>query len=133
MLKAWGLSFDINKVVADKEYFTEMGGEGGRPQVNPSVLQLPAKAVDTNDVVTSQISRLFLPFAGTFAGSPIEGLKQTVLLRSSVNADLTEKMLAQFGGAGQDFKASGKEYPLAVRLTGASAGRIVLRPTGDKS
>ena len=60
LLKAWGLSFDINKVVADKEYFTEMGGEGGRPQVNPSVLQLPAKAVDTNDVVTSQISRLFL-------------------------------------------------------------------------
>src|SRR2546425_483458 len=118
LLKAWGLSFDISKVVADKEYFTEMGGEGGRPQVNPSVLQLPAKAVDTNDVVTSQISRLFLPFAGTFAGSPVEGLKQTVLLRSSVNADLTEKMLAQFGGAGQDFKASGKDHPLAVRLTG---------------
>jgi ABC-type uncharacterized transport system involved in gliding motility auxiliary subunit len=118
LLKAWGLSFDISKVVADKEYFTEMGGEGGRPQVNPSVLQLPAKAVDTNDVVTSQISRLFLPFTGAFSGSPVEGLKQTVLLRSSANSDLTEKMLAQFGGAGQDFKASGKEYPLAVRLTG---------------
>jgi ABC-type uncharacterized transport system involved in gliding motility auxiliary subunit len=118
LLKAWGLSFDISKVVADKEYFTEMGGEGGRPQVNPSVLQLPAKATDTNDVVTSQISRLFLPFTGTFSGSPAEGLKQTVLLRSSANADLTEKMIAQFGGAGQDFKASGKEYPLAVRLTG---------------
>ncbi len=118
LLKAWGLSFDINKVVADKEYFTEMGGEGGRPQVNPSVLQLPAKATDTNDVVTSQISRLFLPFAGTFSGSPAEGLKETVLLRSSPNADLSEKMLAQFGGAGQDFKPSGKEYPLAVRLTG---------------
>jgi ABC-type uncharacterized transport system involved in gliding motility auxiliary subunit len=118
LLKAWGLTFDINKVVTDKEYFTEMGGEGGRPQVNPSVLQLPAKATDTNDVVTSQISRLFLPFTGAFSGSPAEGLKQTVLLRSSANADLTEKMLAQFGGAGQDFKASGKEYPLAVRLTG---------------
>ena len=118
LLKAWGLTFDINKVVADKEYFTEMGGEGGRPQVNPSVLQLPAKATDTNDVVTSQISRLFLPFTGAFSGSPAEGLKQTILLRSSANADLTEKMLAQFGGAGQDFKASGKEYSLAVRLTG---------------
>ena len=133
LLKAWGLSFDINKVVADKEYFTEMGGEGGRPQVNPSVLQLPAKAVDTNDVVTSQISRLFLPFAGTFAGSPVEGLKQTVLLRSSVNADLTEKMLAQFGGAGQDFKASGKEYPLAVRLTGKFKTAFPDGKPGEKS
>ena len=74
--------------------------------------------MDTNDVVTSQIGRLFLPFAGAFSGSPAEGLKQTVLVRSSPNSDLTEKMLAQFGGASQDFKASGKEYPLVVRLTG---------------
>ncbi len=118
LLKAWGVSFDVNKVVTDKEYFTELGGEGGRPQVNPSFLQLPAKAMDTNDVVTSQISRVFLPFCGAFSGSPAEGLKQTVLLRSSANSDLTEKMLAQFGGASQEFKASGKDYPLAVRLSG---------------
>jgi ABC-type uncharacterized transport system involved in gliding motility auxiliary subunit len=133
LLKAWGLTFDINKVVADKEYFTEMGGEGGRPQVNPAVLQLPAKATDTNDVVTSQISRLFLPFAGTFSGSAAEGLKQTVLLRSSANSDLTEKMLAQFGGAGQDFKASGKEFPLAVRLTGKFKTAFPDGKPGDKS
>jgi len=53
LLKAWGLTFDINKVVADKTYFTELGGEGGRPQVNPSFLQIPPEAMDTNDVVTS--------------------------------------------------------------------------------
>src|SRR6266571_6277196 len=94
---------------------------------------LPAKAVDTNDVVTSQISRLFLPFAGTFAGSPAEGLKQTVLLRSSANADLTEKMIAQFGGPGQDFKASGKEYPLAVRLTGKFKTAFPDGKPGDKA
>jgi ABC-type uncharacterized transport system involved in gliding motility auxiliary subunit len=114
LLKAWGLSFDVNKVVSDKEFFTTLG----QGQVNPSFLQLSAKGVDTNDVVTSQISRLYLPFAGAFSGSPAEGLKQTVLLHSTVNSDLTEKMLAQFGGGGQDFKPSGKEQTLAVRLTG---------------
>jgi len=118
LLKAWGLSFDISKVVVDKEYFTEMGGDRGRSQVNPSVLQLPAKAMDTNDVLTSQIDRLFLPFCGAFSGSPAEGLKETVLLHSSLNSGLTEKMLAQFGDSSQEFKASGTEYPLAVRLTG---------------
>lgn len=117
LLKAWGLSFDIGKVATDKTYYTELGGEGGRPQVNPSFLQIPPQAMDTNDVVTSQISRLYLPFSGTFSGSPAEGLKQTVLIRTSPNSDVTEKMLAQFGGA-QDFKASGKEHTLAVRLTG---------------
>ena len=117
LLKAWGLTFDINKVVTDKTYFTELGGQDGRPQVNPSFLQLPPEAMDTNDVVTSQISRLYLPFSGVFEGSPAEGLKRTVLMHTSPNSDLTEKMLAQFGGS-QDFKASGKEQALAIRLTG---------------
>lgn len=119
LFKAWGVSFDINKVVSDKTYFTQLGGgEDGRPQVNPSFLQLPPEAMDTNDVATSQIERIYIPFGGTFTGSPVEGLKQTVLMHSSKNSDLTEKMLAQFGGASQDFKASGKEYALAVRLSG---------------
>ena len=117
LLKAWGLTFDIGKVVTDKTYFTELGGQDGRPQPNPSFLQIPPEAMDTNDVVTSQIARLYLPFSGVFSGSPAEGLKQTVLIRTSPNSDLTEKMLAQFGGS-QDFKASGKEQSLAVRLTG---------------
>jgi len=119
LLKAWGLSLDLNKVVADKTYFTELGGgESGRPRVDTSFLQLPPEAMDTNDVATSQIQKLYVPFGGTFTGSPAEGLKQTVLIRSSANSDLTEKMLAQFGGGGQDFKPSGKEYALAVRLSG---------------
>jgi ABC-type uncharacterized transport system involved in gliding motility auxiliary subunit len=118
LLKAWGLEFDIGKVVMDKEFFTEMGGQDGRPQANASVLQIPPKAMDTNDVVTSQLGRIFLPFAGAFSGSPAGGLKETVLMRSSANADLTDKMLAQFGGNSENFKPSGKEYPLAVRLSG---------------
>jgi len=119
LIKAWGLSFDLSKVVSDKTYFTQLGGgEDGRPQVNPSFLQLPPEAMDTNDVATSQIGRIYLPFAGAFSGSPADGLKETVLMHSSKNSDLTEKMLAQFGGASQDFKPSGKEYALAVRLSG---------------
>lgn len=119
LLKTWGLSFDLNKVVCDKTYFTQLGGgEDGRSQVNPSFLQLPPEAMDTNDVATSQIERLYMPFAGVFTGTPADGLKETVLIRSSANSDLTEKMLAQFGGGGQDFKPSGKELALAVRLRG---------------
>src|SRR6185295_372471 len=99
------------------EYYTELGGNSGNPQVNPAFLEIPPQAMNTNDVVTSEITRIYLPFCGAFSGSPADGLKETVLIRSSANADLTEKMLAQFGGS-QDFKATGKEYPLAVRLNG---------------
>src|SRR5438034_289744 len=46
------------------------------------------------------------------------GLKETVLLKTSKNSQLIEKIMAQFGGGEKDFKASDKEYALAIRLTG---------------
>jgi len=58
-----GTVFDISKVVADKEYFTEMGAKAAGAS-EPVRAAVAAKAVDTNDVVTSQISRLFLRSPG---------------------------------------------------------------------
>lgn len=118
LLKAWGLEFDINKVVSDKQFLTELQDpRTGRPQANPSFLSLNQAAMDTNDVSTTQMGRIILPFAGHFTGTPVEGLKQTVLFRSSPDSQLTDKMMAQFG-ATEEFKASGTEYRLAVRLAG---------------
>lgn len=118
LLKAWGLEFEMNRVVSDKQYFTELQDpRTGRPQANPSFLSLTQSAMDTNDVSTAQLGRVILPFAGHFTGTPVEGLRQTVLMRSSRDSQLTDKMMAQFG-ATEEFKASGTEYKLAVRLEG---------------
>lgn len=118
LLKAWGLEFDINKVVSDKQFLTELQDpRTGRPQPNPSFLSLSQAAMDTNDVATTQLGRILLPFAGHFTGSPVEGLKQSVLFHSSKDSQLTDKMMAQFG-ATEEFKPSGTEHKLGVRLTG---------------
>ena len=118
LLKAWGLEFDLNKVVSDKRFLTELSDpRSGRPQANASFLSLTQAAMDTNDVATTQLGRLILPFAGEFTGTPAEGLKQTVLFKSSTDSQLTDKMMAQFG-ATDEFKPSGVEHKLAVRLAG---------------
>jgi ABC-type uncharacterized transport system involved in gliding motility auxiliary subunit len=118
LLKAWGLEFDLNKVVSDKRFLTELQDpRTGRPQPNPSFLSLTQTGMDTNDVATTQLGRVILPFVGQFTGTPVEGLKQSVLFRSSTDSQLTDKMMAQFG-ATDEFKASGTEHKLAVRLTG---------------
>ena len=118
LLKAWGLEFDLNKVVSDKQFLTELQDpRTGRPQPNPSFLSLTASGMDTNDVATTQLGRLIMPFAGQFTGTPADGLKQTVMFHSSKDSQLTDKMMAQFG-ATEEFKASGTEYKLGVRLTG---------------
>lgn len=121
LLKAWGLEFDSNKVTADMVYKTEMGGAPGQPpQAYPTVLSLPADAINTNDVVTSQIDNLVMLFPGSFSGTPVTGLKQTVLAHTTAQSTTVDRFMAEFSGenAVKDFKASGKEMPLAIRLTG---------------
>jgi ABC-type uncharacterized transport system involved in gliding motility auxiliary subunit len=79
-LKAWGLDMDMNKVVADMTF------AGHNPQngaVMPTVLMLNKDGINGDDIVTSQIDNLVLPFAGAFTGKPADGLKETVLLHTS--------------------------------------------------
>jgi ABC-type uncharacterized transport system involved in gliding motility auxiliary subunit len=120
LLKAWGLEFDVSKVVADKNYVTPLRRGEGEASPEPTWLSLTPTAIDRNDAVTAQIDSLLLPFPGVFTGTPAPGLKETVLLKTSGNSMLVDKMMVQFGGGSaiRDFVPSGKEYALAVRLTG---------------
>jgi ABC-type uncharacterized transport system involved in gliding motility auxiliary subunit len=120
LLKAWGIQFDTGKVVADLKYKMQLRGRNGEPQEAPAWLNLSRSAVDTNDVATSQIGDVWLPLCGAFTGTPVAGLKETVLLHSSKDSQLVDAMMANLAGENimQDFKPSGVNYNLAVRLTG---------------
>jgi ABC-type uncharacterized transport system involved in gliding motility auxiliary subunit len=117
LLKAWGVDMDLNKVVADLTF------AGHNPQNNslmPTVLLINKDGINKDDVVTSQIDNLVLPFAGAFTGKPADGLKETVLLHSSSQSELVEGVTASIAAEQivKDFKASGVDYAMAVRLTG---------------
>src|SRR5579862_363965 len=70
LLKAWGLSFDTSKVVADMNFKMQLGGRNGQPQDAPAVLGLNSEGINSEDIVTSQIDSLWLPYAGAFTGTP---------------------------------------------------------------
>jgi len=118
LLKAWGVELDLGKVVADPTFKTMLGGRDGQPQENPTVLSLTKAGLNADDILTSQSDNLLIPFAGVFTGTPASGLKQTVLLKTSRESQLVDKIMAEFGGTEKDFKPSGTEYALAIRLTG---------------
>ena len=117
LLKAWGLDMDLNKVVADLNCALRNPQTGGPV---PTVLLLTRKNVNEDDVVTGEIDNLEFAFAGAFTGKPADGLKETVLAQSSTNSEMVEGITASLGGDQilRDFKASGVNYPLAVRLAG---------------
>jgi ABC-type uncharacterized transport system involved in gliding motility auxiliary subunit len=120
LLKAWGLSFETAKVVADLNFKMQIGGRNGQPQEAPAVLSVTSEGINKDDVVTSQIDNVWLPYAGAFSGTPVAGLKETVLLKSTTDSQLVDGFMANLSGQNvlKDFKASGTSYNLAVRLTG---------------
>src|SRR5437762_91426 len=133
LLKAWGIEFDVSKAVADMTFKTNIRGQDGRPQAAAAVLSLTKDAMNADDVLTSQLDNLLLPYPGVFTGTPAAGLKETVLLKTSKNSQLIDKIMAQFGGGDQEFKSSDKEYALAVRLTGKFKTAYPEGKPGDKS
>jgi len=121
LLAAWGLAFDKSKAVADLNLKMQLGGgEGGQPTEAPTWLALTPENINPDDILTAQLDSIWLPGAGAFTGTPTNGLKETVLLRSTTQSQLVDAMLANFGGASllNDFKPSGHEQTLALRLTG---------------
>src|SRR6266581_360204 len=135
LLKAWGLAFDSGKVVLDMRYLT---GAGARTL--PTLLSLNDNAFDPHDIATARLGSLLMPFAGAFTGKPVEGLSETVLMKSSAYSQLVDYFAATTQGEAEvrGFKTSGTEYPLAIRLAGKRRtafpeGRPTLEDKGDKN
>jgi ABC-type uncharacterized transport system involved in gliding motility auxiliary subunit len=115
LLKAWGVDVTMGKVMADLTYAS---GEG--PRLLPTLLSFNKTALNLDDVVMSQVGTLLIPFGGAFSGKPAEGLRETVLVHTSKNAMPVDLIIATLTGepATRGFQPTGKEEPLAIRLTG---------------
>jgi ABC-type uncharacterized transport system involved in gliding motility auxiliary subunit len=115
LFKAWGVDMDMGKVIAD---LTFASGEG--PRLLPTLLSLNNQALNPDDVVTSQVGTLLIPFGGAFKNKLADGLKQSVLAHTSKNSMPVDLIIATLSGepSTRGFQPSGKEMPLAVRLSG---------------
>ncbi|PYJ10068.1 MAG: hypothetical protein DMF06_07755 [Verrucomicrobia bacterium] len=115
LFKAWGLGFDTGKVVADMEHVAQL-----QQGPNPAVLALNETAINKEDVVTANADNLLMAFAGTFSGTPADGLTRTILIKTSKHSGLVDGMTASYAGGqiANELPPSSVEYPLAVRLTG---------------
>lgn len=120
LLKAWGISFENSKVIADMNFQLEVGGGDGPGSRRPTWLSITPEGINTNDIITSEIDNVWYFAGGTFSGTPAAGLKETVLLKSTPASATVESFLANLSpeAAMKDFKPSGKEQTLALRLTG---------------
>ncbi len=120
LLKAWGITFEDTKTVADMNFKMRVNNGNGGTAERPTWLSITPEGLNTNDVVTSQIDNIWYFSGGDFTGTPADGLKETVLLQSTPDSGLVEGFLANMApeSAMKDFKSGGKDLTLALRLTG---------------
>ncbi|MEI7682455.1 MAG: hypothetical protein WCK07_23880, partial [Betaproteobacteria bacterium] len=105
----------MGKVVADLTY-----ASGAGPRILPTLLSLPQDALNKDDVVTSRVGQLLIPFSSVFTGKPAEGLTQSVLVQTSPNAMLADLIIATLSGepSTRGFQPNGTPYPIAIRVSG---------------
>ncbi|HKW29511.1 MAG TPA: GldG family protein, partial [Verrucomicrobiae bacterium] len=61
LLEAWGVHFDTSKVVADLNFKMQIADQNGQAADAPAFLDVTAEGINTNDIITSDLTDLWLP------------------------------------------------------------------------
>jgi ABC-type uncharacterized transport system involved in gliding motility auxiliary subunit len=115
LLPAWGVEFNTSEVVVDMQNV----GNTRRGRA-PGILALGPDALDPDAVVTGSVDSLFLAMAGAYRGEAPEGVTRTPVVFSSAQSELSDPSFVQSSPqmVESNFKASGVEYPLVLKLEG---------------
>lgn len=118
LFDAWGIKFDSTRVVVDRNYPTVIG-RGGQSEEFLSILSLTSEAFSTNNIAMLQVDSALMAFAGCFEGTPTEGLKKDVLIKSSEDAQLVDRLMAEMNSEiAKSYQPAHKEYALSIMLSG---------------
>jgi len=128
LFKAWGVSYDPNRVLADLDFGSEIIRRGN---FSPTFLTLDRKALGSSpsdpgmtDPMTGMLNQLNLLTPGAFEVTPPPGITADSLVLSSVTNELIAAADAdptQDGGSDrirENFKPHGTRRGLVVRLSG---------------
>ena len=123
LFKAWGVEYDPNKVVLDREHALMVTGTNGAPIRHPGILRFGRKELPQNEVVTANLDSLILSSAGAFKlakDSPytLTPLLQTGAQAMTIPAERMRNEARDPNALLSGFAPSGESYILAARLQG---------------
>lgn len=119
LTEAWGIKLDVGNIVADLASATQLNVGSGRVDRVPTWLSLRGDNIDREEVATSSLEFVMMPFAGALDGEPIGGLTLTRLVWTSEDGGTINSFQAMGGSAAVvDGMTTKGSVPLAVRLQG---------------
>ncbi|MCX4028558.1 Gldg family protein [Endozoicomonas sp. SM1973] len=123
LFKAWGVTMDSKKVVADSGYALSISqGSGKRPVRHLGILGLKQQAFNTEEVVMVELEQINMATAGAIKAIEGASTKMMPLIQSSTEAMLMDAsklaMMSDPKKLYDDFKPTGERYALAARIQG---------------
>ena len=122
LFKAWGVSMDVEKVLADSEHALSVGTQTGRTVRHLGILGYGPDSFNNRDVVTTGLKSVNMATVGALQKLE-EGITQIeTLLHSSRKSMLMDAqkfaLLMDPSSLYKDFKASDEEFAIIARITG---------------
>ena len=123
LFKTWGIEMDKSKVLTDSAYALSVGSPSGRPVRHLGILGLSPESFNVDDVITATLNNINVATAGAIIKLDGAQTDLEILMHSSSKAMLMDSgkfaMLFDPSSLYRDFKPTGEQYPMAVRVTGA--------------
>jgi ABC-type uncharacterized transport system involved in gliding motility auxiliary subunit len=115
LLKAWGIGYQKDMVLADMNFRSNFQGK-----ISPTALQLPSEVINQNDRVTTGLKSFTLISAGALGIERKEGLNVITLATSSEASQMIDTATAEKLRREPlvNFAASGKKQAVGVHITG---------------
>ncbi len=120
LFKAWGITMEPGKAVADYTYATRLRNRNNQAETNPMWLSAPASAFFAGNLITANLESMLMPIAGAIEILPDSPFTVEPLVQSSTNNEMVDAFAHSMDveGLRRDFKPSGIVRNLAVRISG---------------
>jgi len=120
LLSAWGIGYDPGQVLVDPGAASQVRDANNQVEESFVWLSLRAGNMSHEDILTTQLEGLMLPYAGTFSDETGSDLTVTSLVKSSENAGTVASFAAQFGSQAVQDQFAPAKVPLdiAIRVAG---------------
>ncbi|MCP4179787.1 MAG: hypothetical protein GY756_18665 [bacterium] len=120
LFTAWGIKFSRPEqvVISPDNAYNPTNNPLGRE--HPAILNFTNKYFDNNSIVMSGLNKINMVFSGAFTLNPIQGIKKTVLMKTSRYSELFNNFSFYIPSEDiiMNFKSTNIPQNLVVQLTG---------------
>jgi ABC-type uncharacterized transport system involved in gliding motility auxiliary subunit len=123
LFEAWGIEFDKDDVVLDRDNALTVNAGAGQPPVRHlAMIGIGPDGLSSDDVITAELSSVNFGSAGRVAAAEDGPLEMSVLARTGDVASIVSSELIRFlpdpATLQDDFMPTGEQYVLAARFSG---------------